>query len=518
MKKQYLQSQYILNKVFENASSALRMTLNTSQDYLNAVYDNSKNALRVTIDGGMLPSVTSVENLPQNANINQICPVVSSDSISFFKWDGTKWVPLGSTGDQGSALTPEEQVAVSWISDHLQQIKEFADFDYLVNIEDIVLNGNTTEVVVQGKTQNIDDDLNGDDDNTTPYRIDITGYVMNVATYANAESIVPDRYYTRITYDSSGGGLGVSHIYMQQDEYEFFASLPSGKNILRAYYITNAKTSPIKRVHYALNQDGTIEDSDGVVYSIVDESNTDGDSETTYCIECSGYVLGIQTYASQNALVMDKYYTKIVYESDGIHAGKSKIYFMSDDYAYFSGLSNGKNVLDIYYVATVFPASVTISETQLQFPTDSPQYVAIDASGNARNISDSTDADGDETTCVKITVNGYVLDVDGYYQSIDTTKKRMYVKVSYAPEFDTSDVFLEKEHYDHVSSLQNGRNIISIYTLGAGIGIDASRIQATDSALDANSERAIQNKVVKGVVDSLMQEIETLKQRISALE
>jgi hypothetical protein len=31
--------------------------------------------------------------------------------------------------------------------------------------------------------QNIDDDLNGDDDVTTPYRIDITGYVMSVSTF-----------------------------------------------------------------------------------------------------------------------------------------------------------------------------------------------------------------------------------------------------------------------------------------------------------------------------------------------
>jgi hypothetical protein len=35
-----------------------------------------------------------------------------------------------------------------------------------------------------------------------------------------------------------------------------------------------------------------------------------------------------------------------------------------------------------------------------------------------------------------------------------------------------------------VSNLDNSRNIISVYTLGAGIGIDASRIQMTDSILD----------------------------------
>jgi len=518
-KKHYFQSQYILNKVFENETNNLRATLNTAQDYLNAVYDQSKDALRVSIAGGMLPAVTGEENLPSGADVGQICPVFTNGGIEFFEWNGEKWVPKGGTSSsQQSALTPDEQVAVAWVTEHLPQIKEVADFSYIVNVEDIVLNHDTTRIVVQQKEQNIDDDLDGDDDDTTPYRIDVTGYVMSVATYADNNAIVPDRYYTRITYDASSGGLGTSHVYMQQDEYEYFSSLPEGKNILRCYYITNAMTSPIKRIRYTLNPDGTVTDGDGVVYSIADESDTDGDNETTYCIECAGYVLGVQTYANDDAKLMDKYYTKIVYESDGIHAGKSSVYFMDDDYDLFSNLSNGKNIMDVYYVATVFPASVTISETQLQFPSDSPQYVALDASGNYRNISDASDADGDETTCVKISVNGYALDVDGYYQSTDTSKKRLYVKISYEPSTDTSDIFLEKEHYDWVSALQNGRNIISVYTLGAGIGVDASRIQATDSALDANSERAIQNKVVKGVIDGLLQEIEGLKQRISAIE
>jgi hypothetical protein len=55
-------------------------------------------------------------------------------------------------------------------------------------------------IEVQGNKQNIDDDLDGDNDNTTPYRIDFTGYVLSVSTYANSDSVVPDRYYTRITY------------------------------------------------------------------------------------------------------------------------------------------------------------------------------------------------------------------------------------------------------------------------------------------------------------------------------
>ena len=519
MRKQYFQSQYILNKVFENESKDLRMTLNTSQDYLNAVFDNSKNALRVKIDGaGGFPK--PVETLPESGEQGEICWTFSEDKkfLEFYQWNNGEWEYKGSTGIDGSTLTPEQEVAVEWVTENLDKLKEVVDFNYIVNLEDINLIPGTTEIEVQGKVQNIDDDLDGDDDDTTPYRIDITGYVMSVSTFATADSPVPDRYYTRITYDSAGGGLGVSHVYMNQDEYEFFSNLPNGKNVLRAYCITNATTSPIKRARYTINADGTVVDLDGVVYSAIDESNTDGDAETTYCIDCAGYALGVQTYASNEAKIMDKCYVKIVYESDGIHAGRSKIYLLSEDYQRFAQLSNGKNILDIYYVGTVFPASVTISETQYKIPSDSPEYVVVDASGAIHNISDVGDVDGDAATCVRIPVNGYVLDIDGYYQSTDKAKKRLYAKVAYSPEFDVSDIYLDNEAYDHIASLENGKNVISIYTLGAGIGVDASRIQQVDSALDVTSERAIQNKVVKGAVDALMQEIEALKQRIETLE
>jgi hypothetical protein len=230
--------------------------------------------------------------------------------------------------------------------------------------------------------------LNGDDDELTPYRIDIKGYVTSISTYANNESIVADRYYTRITYEATSGGLGISHIYLQQDEYDYFASLEEGKNIIKVYYLTNATTSPIKRIRYIMNNDKTITDAEGNVISVSDIDDSDGDSSTICCISCYGYVLGIQTYASNEASIMDKYYTKIVYESDGIHSGKSKIYLDVEEWNYFSNLENGKNVIDIYYVATVFPASVTISETQFQLPMSSSSigFVVMDASGNMHNV------------------------------------------------------------------------------------------------------------------------------------
>jgi hypothetical protein len=57
-------------------------------------------------------------------------------------------------------------------------------------------------------------------------------------------------------------------------------------------------TSPIKRIRYTLNTDKTITDSEGNVISIIDKNDGDGDENTTCCISCAGYVLGIQTYAS----------------------------------------------------------------------------------------------------------------------------------------------------------------------------------------------------------------------------
>lgn len=520
MKRQYFQSQYILNQVFNNQNNIIKTTLNTSQDYLNAVYDNSKDALRVNIVGGSLPVVPSVNDLPLTATDGQLCPVINGNSLDFYEWNNDlgQWEYRGATVSSiNQLIKPQEKNALSWVTEHLDQVKEVADFNYVVNTEIIELNLDTNVVVVQGEKQNIDDDLNTDNDTTTPYRIDINGYVMSVSTFANNDAVVQDRYYTRITYEASRGGLGVSHIYLQQDEYNYFASLQEGKNILKVYYITNATTSPIKRIRYILNNDKTITDADGNIISVIDNNDTDGDENTVCCIKCAGYVLGVQTYASSEALIMDKYYTKLVYQSDGIHSGNSYIYLDVEEWDYYSNLENNKNIIDIYYVATVFPASITISETQFQFPNQSVNYVVIDASNNIYNIEDEFNKDGDVSTHIKITINGYVLDVDGYYKDNDNDKKRLLVKMSYNPANDITDIYFDKEYYDYVSQLANGKNIISIYSLGAGIGIDASRIQQVDSDLDETSEKAIQNKTVTNAINSLLEKIQNLESIIKEL-
>lgn len=486
MSRQLHQSQYILQKCFENRQNIIRVSMNNAQDYLNAVYDASKDALRVNVAGGMLPMVDNSDDMPGYASDGQICPVRDENGrIDFYEWSDEKgeWIYRGSTfngeSEEDSLLTPDEKVAVGWVTEHLDQIKEVANYDYIVNVEDVRLDPNSTTVVVQGREQDIDDDLDGDHDDTTPYRIDFNGYVLSVSTYPDGDAPVPDMYHTKITYETGSGGLGNSHVFLQQDEFDYFAGLPDGKNIIRVYYLTNATTTPIRKRRLTLNPDGTATDENGDDYIISDSGDSDGDSTTPYCIAIGGYVLGVETYGSQDALVPDKCYVKTVYESDGVHSGRSKVYLSAEEFDICSAYTDGKNILDIYYLHTVFPASVTISEVQYQFPKDPVSYIVMDASGNVKNVSDVPDKDGDPSTHVRITVNGYALDMDGYYNDSDPIKHRIIVKMNYDRDSDTTDIYLDREHYEYVCSLGNGKNVVSVYTVGAGIGVDANRIPTT---------------------------------------
>lgn len=485
MSSQYHQSQYILNKCFNNKQKIVRVNLNTTQDYLNAVFDNSKDALRVSIDGGMMPTITDVDDLPTSAVNGQIAPIYNenTDSIEFYVWlDGEgAWTPCGTTLS-GSSLTEDEKTAVAWLSTHLDQVKDVADYNYIVNVEDVVLDANDLVVTIQGNEQNIDDDLDGDNDVATPYRIDVAGYVLSVSTYSDSSAVVPDNYHTKIVYESGVGGLGLSHIYLQQGEFEYFAGLTGGKNIIRVFYLTNVSTSPVKKLRLTLGADGQVTDGEGLNYSISDTSDTDGDITTEYCISVPGYALGVETYASQEAKVSDKCIVKTVYETDGIYSGYSKIYLDQTTYDASAALTDGKNIIDVYYLHRIFPASVIISETQYMFPSDHVEPVAIDASGNVHKIDDTlVDDDGDAATHIKITVGGYTLDMEGYSSSSDTFKRRLIVKMSYNPGIDTTDIYIDTAYYEQISQLENGRNVVSIFSVSAGIGIDADRVLSASS-------------------------------------
>ena len=474
----FYQSQYILHKCFVNKKNVIRTSLNTSQDYLNAIYDSARDALRINLDGGVLPSVDGADMLPDMAQDNQICPVYNTDTggIDFYQWDNSlgEWQFRGGTlQDAVATLDGEQRFALEWVSGNMEELKGLVNHDYTVNTEEITLDPNSTIINVQGNLQNIDDDLDGDSDETTPYRIDIVGYVISVATYADNNAESADRYYTHVTYDSSPDSIGVSHIYMDQQEYEYYAGLSNGKNVIVVYYMSNAMSSPVRKTRYILHQDHTATDEDGTDF--LAEAVSDG-SSTSYKLEVAGYVLGVEAYESNESNVLDKYYTKITYEPDGVNSGHSAVYFDSEEYDGIAAMTNSHNVIDIYTVARIFPASVKISESQLLLPYANSTYVVINQYGNVIDISDDPDKDGDPSTHIRIPVKGYVLDLEGYYSDADENRSRLITKMSYSIDTDMTDVYLDREYYETVSTLHNGKNILYVYAVGPGTCADMNQL------------------------------------------
>lgn len=87
---------------------------------------------------------------------------------------------------------------------------------------------------VQGNEQDIDDDGDMDNDETTHYRIDFIGYVLNIESYVSSDSTQTDRMFVKTSYDSEDG---ISHLYFTKEEYETIASLINGKNIVKIQYL-----------------------------------------------------------------------------------------------------------------------------------------------------------------------------------------------------------------------------------------------------------------------------------------
>lgn len=297
MAKQYLQTQDIFNKVFQNNTGTLRAgAYNSTQDYLNAVYDPVRDALRIKFEGG---------------------------------------VP-------GATLTPEQQEAIDWLVSNLEAMKEMTAYDYVVHVEEIALSGSTF-VNVQGTPQNIDDDGNKDGDEPTLYRIDINGYVLGVETYSNNEATTSDRYYTKITYEATTGATGTSHIYLEQEEYDYFASLNESKNILKVFYVANVFPGKVGIAKQSITLPST---SLTPVY--LDENNKDGDEATLYRIDVAGYVLDIEGYYSNEDIQKQRFMTKMSYDSE---SNLTSIYFTAEEYNTISSLEGDKNTVDIFYLA-----------------------------------------------------------------------------------------------------------------------------------------------------------------------
>lgn len=359
MQKQYLQTQDIFNRVFQNNTGTLRASMGyfTTQDYINAVFDYSKNALRIKVDGSMLPVVGSVDELPENAEINSICPVTPGDgSIYFYQWNGTEWISLGGSGGGGTTLPPEQQAALQWITDNLARLQEIASTDYLVQVEDVILTpANSQPVVlnVQGEFQDIDDDGNLDGDSATHYRIDVTGYVLGVETYPDENAVSTDRYYTKIVYEPQGASQGISHLYLTAEEYDWFSAFLNGKNILRVAYVKNVFPGIVTVKEAVLtfpNVGGQPVNIDvqGNVQNIDDDGNLDGDATTHYRVDINGYVMDVEGFESADSPQATRFLVKMSYDNEN---NLTHIYFTQEEYALISSFPEGKNTVEVYYLS-----------------------------------------------------------------------------------------------------------------------------------------------------------------------
>ena len=102
-KKEFLQSQQILKRCFNNVTGKLKSNggTYTTQDYLNAVYDESKDSLRIVVQGGGSGGNGGVSywgslvydetQLPQKEKQGTITPVIKNDTLSFYYYDGADY-------------------------------------------------------------------------------------------------------------------------------------------------------------------------------------------------------------------------------------------------------------------------------------------------------------------------------------------------------------------------------------------------------------------------------------------
>lgn len=357
MSRSYLQTQDIFNKVFQNNSKTLRASgYNSEQDCLNAVFDTEKSALRINFDGGMLPAASDVSSLPSSATLNSICPVIDPETkmVEFYQWDGINWNKLEISGQ--NQLSPEEQIALSWLASNIDRVRQLASYEYLVKMEEIVLSADTSVPVVlniQGEYQNINDSLDSDGEPATHYRIDICGYVLGIETYANSYAVVPDRYYTKIMYEPKSADIGISHIYLEKDEYEYFANLLNGKNLIRAFYMSNVFPGVVNVKHETITLPDAelapvLIDIQGNVQDIDDDGDKDGEVATHYRIDINGYVLDVEGYNSSEEIAASRFLVKMNYDSGN---NVTSIYLTKEEYEQISQLTNGKNQIKVFYLA-----------------------------------------------------------------------------------------------------------------------------------------------------------------------
>lgn len=374
----YISSQEILKRCFQNKTGKLKATSGTytAQDYFNAVYDSENDSLRISIDGLDFPTqggsagywgepVVSEELLPSDAKTNTITPVISTSGvISFYYKTDSGWKHLPTLSlkkrqflDWGS----ENQEDLMYLIENKKKLEDILNGVFEIKEETIELKSNIVTPVklnINGIEQEIEDVGDTDGDSDTYYKITINGYVLSTETYANNEALVADKYLVKTVYNKDAGEYGETYIYFAKDEYEYFSSLNSPKNVLEVYYLQNVNPENKGNIKEAIINLTDVEatpvniDEQGNIQILKDDNDLDGDKTTHYCIKINGYVLSTETYVNNEAPIADKYIVKTVYDRTEGEFGVSYLYFEKDEYEYFSSLNSPKNVLEVYYFQT----------------------------------------------------------------------------------------------------------------------------------------------------------------------
>lgn len=154
-KKEFLQSQQILKRCFNNVTGKLKSNggTYTTQDYLNAVYDESKDSLRIVVQGGGNSDggssywgevVYEESQLPLTQKEGTITPLIKEDTLSFYYYDGSDWkLLLQSTPTYDDTQvrgliqteTEERKNAIQQVSEQIDKLKKITDVEEYTALE-----------------------------------------------------------------------------------------------------------------------------------------------------------------------------------------------------------------------------------------------------------------------------------------------------------------------------------------------------------------------------------------------
>jgi hypothetical protein len=91
---------------------------------------------------------------------------------------------------------------------------------------------------------------------------------------------------------------------------------------------------------------------------IADVSNSDGDDETAYYHTVGGYIVGVRAYANDEAVLPERYDTKITYDDI---ADESTVWLSADEHARVASLTGGRAVIFIDKTYSIMSGEVPFS-------------------------------------------------------------------------------------------------------------------------------------------------------------